>query len=148
MPDIHHQFPVFAPADEVFDAVSTPEGLDAWWTLSSEGEPVTGGIYRLFFGEGYDWRGRVATCVPDKIFALSIYDSMPDWENTIVRFELTEKSDDPDSPNTEVLFSHTGWPEDNDHYRISSFCWAMYLRLMKKYVEQGRVVEYAKRLDA
>jgi uncharacterized protein YndB with AHSA1/START domain len=143
MPDILHQFPVFAPAHEVFKAVSTPKGLDVWWTLTSKGEAVTGSVYELFFGEGYDWRARVSTCVPDRIFALSIYDSMPDWENTIVRFELTEKDG-----STDVLFSHTGWPDENDHYRISSFCWAMYLRLMKKYVEDGTVVEYAKRLDA
>ena len=154
MPDIFHQFPVFAPARKVFDAVSTPEGLDAWWTLTSKGESVAGNIYELFFGEGYDWCGRVSTCVPGRIFALLIYDSMEDWENTIVRFELTEKI----SPATvdagegrvitDVLFSHIDWPVGNDHYRISSFCWAMYLRLMKKYVETGEVVEYSKRLDA
>ncbi len=184
MPDIHHQFPVFAPTDRVFEAISTPKGLDAWWTLSSKGTPKTGEIYELFFGEGYDWRARVSTCVPGHVFALSIYDSMPDWENTIVRFELTEEGaseDDttdaegsessvneaetfltsalsaksaatdvmsPFAAKTLVRFSHTGWPEDNDHYRISSFCWAMYLRLMKKYVEEGTIVEFRKRLDA
>ena len=77
------------------------------------------------------------------MFAFSIYDSMRDWENTIVRFELEEKGE-----SIEVLFSHTGWPDDNDHFRTSSFCWAMYLRLMKKYVEEGMVVEYAMRLEA
>jgi hypothetical protein len=33
------------------------------------------------------------------------------------------------------------------HYRTSSFCWAMYLRLLKRYVEHGEVVPYEKRLD-
>jgi hypothetical protein len=36
----------------------------------------------------------------------------------------------------------------NEHYRISTFCWAMYLRLMKKAIETGEVVPYAVRLDA
>lgn len=188
MPDIYHQFPVFAPANEVFEAVSTPRGLDAWWSLSSKGEPAKGSVYELFFGEGYDWRARVTECVPNEIFELEICDSMSDWENTRVRFELTERSStsgaseptsskesaeesstqsgsettassaaneptassaaDLSSAETEVRFSHKGWPDDNDHYRISTFCWAMYLRLMKKYVEDGTVVEYSKRLDA
>ncbi|MCO6509826.1 MAG: SRPBCC domain-containing protein [Aridibacter famidurans] len=149
MPDIYHQFPVFAPANEVFEAVATPKGLDAWWTLSSKGEPAEGNVYELFFGKGYDWRGHVTECVPNEVFELEIYDSMPDWENTRVRFELTEADPSASSAaETSVFFSHTGWPDDNDHYRISSFCWAMYLRLMKKYVEDGTVVEYAKRLDA
>ncbi|HUF05534.1 MAG TPA: SRPBCC domain-containing protein [Aridibacter sp.] len=183
MPDIFHQFPVFAPANEVFDAVSTPQGLDAWWTLTSKGEPAEGNVYELFFGKGYDWRARVTACVPNEVFELEIYDSMPDWDGTRVRFELTERAsvddvsdfpeagtseDDnnttagsassagsaapeesaPSAAETMVRFSHTGWPEDNDHYRTSSFCWAMYLRLMKKWVDEGTVVEYGKRLDA
>jgi len=156
MPDIHHQFPVFAPASEVFDAVASPKGLDAWWTLSSKGEPAEGHVYELFFGEGYNWRGRVTECVPNKAFELEIFDSMPDWEGSRVRFELTEEVREPAEPSlsassaarTEVRFSHAGWQEEDDHYRISSFCWAMYLRLMKKYVEDGTVVDYAKRLDA
>ncbi len=49
---------------------------------------------------------------------------------------------------THVAFSHTGWPAANAHFRTSSFCWAMYLRLFKRYVEAGEVVPYARRLDA
>lgn len=47
----------------------------------------------------------------------------------------------------EVLFYHTGWKEANAHYRISAFCWAMYLRLLKRYVESGERVRYEERLD-
>ena len=143
MPDIFHQFPINAPANKVFDAISTPEGLDAWWTLSSKGEPVAGTDYELFFGEGYDWRGRVTKSVSGKEFELEIHHSMEDWDSTRVGFELTQKDD-----KTEVRFSHTGWPQGNDHYHISNFCWAMYLRLMKKYVEDGDVVPYPDRLEA
>ncbi len=48
---------------------------------------------------------------------------------------------------TQVRFEHTGWPVANDHYRISNYCWAMYLRLLKRYVEAGEVVPYEKRLS-
>jgi hypothetical protein len=47
-----------------------------------------------------------------------------------------------------ATFAHRGWPEANDHYRTSSFCWAMYLRLMKRHLETGEQVPYAIRLDA
>jgi hypothetical protein len=49
---------------------------------------------------------------------------------------------------THVRFHHTGWVEANEHYRISCHCWAMYLRLLRRYVEHGEVVSYADRLDA
>ena len=49
---------------------------------------------------------------------------------------------------TQVRFHHVGWPEPSEHYRISCFCWAMYLRLLKRYVEKGERVPYEARLDA
>ncbi|MFO0940528.1 MAG: hypothetical protein U0930_07145 [Pirellulales bacterium] len=59
MPDIHHQFPVAAPMQAVFDAFTTPAGLDSWWTLQSEGLPVSNSLYRLYFGPEYDWLAQV-----------------------------------------------------------------------------------------
>jgi hypothetical protein len=46
-----------------------------------------------------------------------------------------------------VRFHHTGWPQSNDHYRISCYCWAMYLRLLKRNVERGEVVPFGQRLE-
>ena len=37
MPDIYHDFPIAADAQRVFDAISTPAGLDEWWTKRSKG---------------------------------------------------------------------------------------------------------------
>jgi hypothetical protein len=35
----------------------------------------------------------------------------------------------------------------NDHFRISCYCWPMYLRLLRRHIEHGEVVPYADRLD-
>ena len=35
MADIIHYFPISAPRSQVFAAISTPEGLDTWWTKRS-----------------------------------------------------------------------------------------------------------------
>ncbi len=39
MADIFHHFLIKAPQQKVFDAMSTPKGLDVWWTKRSSGEP-------------------------------------------------------------------------------------------------------------
>ncbi len=44
MPDIFHDFPVKVYPDRVFEAISTPRGLDAWWTKKSSGR------HELWFG--------------------------------------------------------------------------------------------------
>ena len=55
MADILYEFPVAASAARVFAALSTAEGLDAWWTLAA----VAGDGYELGFGAGYEWRAEV-----------------------------------------------------------------------------------------
>ena len=47
---------------------------------------------------------------------------------------------------TRVKFHHTGWPEENEHWRVSCFCWARYLRIRRN-VEYGETVEYERHLE-
>ena len=143
MADILHQFPIESPCPEVFKAVTTPAGLDAWWTKSASGVPGDGAKYELGFGLGYEWRAVVSRYVPDTEFELTLTGADGDWQGTRVGFVL-----EGNEGQTTVRFHHAGWPKANEHYRISCFCWAMYLRLLKRYVEQGAVVPYEDRLDA
>ncbi|MBC7843970.1 MAG: SRPBCC domain-containing protein [Gemmatimonadaceae bacterium] len=143
MADILHDLPIAAPVAAVFAAVSSPAGLDAWWTLGASGEARVGADYELFFGEEYDWRARVTRCTNDGSFALSMTHASADWLGTTVSFVLEPRGD-----VTWLHFAHTGWRQASDHYRVSSFCWAMYLRLLKRWVETGDAVPYEKRLDA
>ncbi|HET6891670.1 MAG TPA: SRPBCC domain-containing protein [Pyrinomonadaceae bacterium] len=143
MPDIVHNFPIKAPADQVFQAISTPTGLDTWWTNRASGEPKEGAKYELWFGPDYDWRAVVSRFVPQTEFELELTDAHQDWLGTRVGFLLEENNG-----TTHVRFHHTGWPEANDHYQGSCYCWAMYLRLLRRYVETGEVVPYENRLDA
>ena len=143
MADIYHYFPINASIEKVFKGVSTPEGLDSWWTKKSKGKPSAGEVYQLFFGEGYDWRAAVSKFVSNQEFELTITLADADWTNTKVGFSLLDKNG-----TTEIHFYHTGWKEDNEHYRISCYCWAMYLRILKRNLEFGEQVPYETRLDA
>jgi uncharacterized protein YndB with AHSA1/START domain len=143
VPDIHHELPIDAPADRVFPAFITPDGLDVWWTKSSAGQPVVGGEYRLGFGPGYTWHARVTRLRPDSEFELELTEADRDWTGTRVGVQL-----EPRNGRTYVRFHHTGWPDDNEHYRVSCTCWAMYLRLLRRFIERGEQVPYEDRLDA
>jgi uncharacterized protein YndB with AHSA1/START domain len=142
MADIFHHFCIKAPRQKVFQAISTTAGLDAWWTERSKGTPTEGAEYELWFAPEYDWRAVVSRCVPDAEFELRMTSAQEDWMETRVGFHLDEKEG-----LTEARFHHSGWPEPNEHYRISCYCWAMYLRLLKRYVEHGEVVPYEDRLE-
>lgn len=143
MDDIFQDLPIKAPIDRVFGAVSTPNGLDSWWTKRSSGAASKGSTYELWFGPEHDWRATVTKCSPNTEFELNLVDADADWTGTRVAFHLDERSD-----MTWVHFAHTGWPSSNEHYRVSCNCWALYLRLLRRYLEHGEFVPYEERLDA
>jgi uncharacterized protein YndB with AHSA1/START domain len=143
MADIHHDFPIMASPEDVFRAISTPDGIDNGWSRNSSGAPEAGEIYELSFGPGYDWRAAVTRCVPDSEFELQFIEADDEWTRTKVGFNLDARDG-----TTQVRFRHVGWPAINEHYRVSSFCWAMYLRILKRYVELGEKVPWGERLNA
>ena len=142
MADIFHDFPIKAPVDRVFRAVSTPAELDHWWTARSVGEPRLGAEYELWFGPEYDWRATVTRCKPDVEFELELTRADKEWVGTKVGFHLEARGG-----ATQVRFHHLGWPAATEHYRVSCYCWAMYLRVLRRYLEHGESVPYERRLD-
>lgn len=143
MPDILQDFPIGATPARVFEAVSTPAGLDQWWTKSSSGKAAEGAEYGLGFGPKYDWRARVTRAVPEREFELRIERADGDWEGTRVSFRLEARGS-----ATWVQFGHLGWPTANEHYRVSAHCWALYLRILRRHLEHGESVPYEARLQA
>ena len=143
MAGILQDFPIQAPPGRIFAALATPEGLNHWWTLTCSGHPAEGEVYELGFGPEYAWRAVVSRCEPDRAFQLELAHAMPDWLGTRVGWEL-----EPQGELTWVRFHHTGWAEVTEHYRITAHCWALYLRLLRRYCEHGETVPYAARLSA
>ncbi len=143
MSDIRLQLPIFVPAARVFGAMTQPDGLSAWWTLAARGVPALGETYDFDFGPSYQWTGRVSHCEHDVAFEWTMGTEDPDWAGTRVGFTL-----EPIESGTRVEFYHRGWPEANAHFRGSSYCWATYLRLLKRYLEHGEFVPYAQRDSA
>jgi len=143
MPDIIHEFFVNASPARVFEMFSTADGLNRWWTKEASGEPKLNAEFRLYFGPGYDWRAKVTRYVPCSEFELQMTEAHVDWAKSCVGCRLTPEGEG----KTRVLFYHNGWPEANEHWRVSCYCWAMYLRVLRRNVEHGESIPYEKRLD-
>ncbi len=127
-------------SSSVFEAVSSAEGLSAWWTLRASGRPQLGASYRLYFGPDYDWLAEVTECTAGRSIEWAVTSADADWTGTRVSFIL-ENHDS----GVLVRFCHAGWAQRNDHYLRSAYCWALYLRLLKRYVELGETVPYQER---
>ena len=79
-------------------------------------------------------------CEIGKVFRLEMASADEDWNPTHFEYVL-EKID----KGTWMKFAHNGWKYSNDHFRRSSFCWAMLLNGLKNYVEKGIIVPFEER---
>jgi len=137
--DILHDLKIDADTRSVFEAVSRPDGLNRWWTESSLGDPRYGAEYAFVFGEAV-WRGMVLECRHPESIVWEMVEADEDWLGTRFGFRLA--SVDASGEATQVRFFHRGWRDANAHYRRTSYCWAMYLNLLKGFLEDERVVEF------
>jgi uncharacterized protein YndB with AHSA1/START domain len=143
MPTIFHDLYIETSSDKVFEGISAPALLDEWWTNQCKGEVKTGSEYELYFTPEYIWKATVTNCIPGKEFELTVHDSDNDWDGTKVGFIVEPKAN-----GTKLQFYHQDWKEANEHFRVSSYCWATYLRILKRFLENGERVAYDKRDSA
>jgi uncharacterized protein YndB with AHSA1/START domain len=142
MPEILIQLNINVPAKHVFNAFVTVDGLNAWWTKDSTARPSKGEIFDFHFGTECHWQGRVTEYRRNEIIEWEMTKASPDWMGSKVGAVLKEHDE-----YTIVDFYHKGWAYSNEHFRISSYCWAMYLRCMKEWLEKGVFIEYENRLS-
>lgn len=143
MLDIHHILTINKSIEIVFEAVSTPEGLNTWWTKSAIGNPNLGTKFQFHFEPNYNWVGLVTKYAYNQHIEWEMVLADIDWQGTKLGFRLENQNN-----LTLVYFYHFGWKTMNQHYCQTNFSWAMYLRLLKRHLEMGEYIPYIQRLDA
>jgi uncharacterized protein YndB with AHSA1/START domain len=132
MPDILHRVGVKASPEATFDALTTREGLAAWWTGETTGDFNVGGVIEFRFGTLGYFNMKVLELDRGKRVRWSVVDGPSDWIGTTVSFDLA-----PEDQFTKVLFKHQGWKEPVEFMHHCSTKWAVYLLSMKSLVENG-----------
>jgi len=127
---IYHNLTIEISKEKVFKAITSAEGLNKWWTKKAVGEPKVGAEYQFWFDPKHDWRAIVLHCIPGQSIHYEMIQSDKDWDSTQLRFELSVME-----TGTAIQFEHVGWRSVNDHFRRTSFCWAIYLNTLKQYLE-------------
>lgn len=138
--DIYHDLVISASVANVFEAVSQPEQLVNWWPLKCTGTPAVGETYNFYFAPDYDWLGKVIKYAKNETFHIKMIKSDSDWNPTSFGFDLEETDG-----KVLLKFWHKDWPACNEHYRRSSFCWAILLKGLKNYVEKGEILPFTER---
>ena len=122
MTDIHHRVGIISEsADDVYDALTTIDGLAGWWTADTSGNASLGGKIEFRFPPGgFDME--VIDLAPGALVRWKVVDGPPEWIDTTIEFQLTRAGD-----FTIVNFAHRGWAEPVEFLSHCSTKWAVYL---------------------
>jgi len=120
MPTIYHDFTINASKEKVFEAISTPYGLDNWWTQRSSGKQEIGAVFNLFFTEEYNWFAEISILKHNEEVEFKMTKAMEEWLPT--RFGFILKEEKPEV--TSIQFYHKDWKDIYKKFRLASFCWA------------------------
>ena len=139
--EIRHETFVRAPREEIYDALTTASGLDAWFTTGAEVEPRAGGVMHWRWR---DWgpekvtaedRGRVLEARRPERFAFEWHGSRDEDHPTTVELDFEEADG-----GTVVRLRERGYPDTPGGRAAFANCaagWGEALTLAKVYVEHG-----------
>ena len=132
MPDILHRVGIKSSLDDVYTALSTREGLSAWWTNSTQGESKVGGVLQFRFDAGgFDMK--VLELQPARRVLWQVVDGPEEWIGTRIGWDLKQESD-----YSIILFKHEGWKEPVEFMHHCSTKWAVFLMSLKSLLETGK----------
>jgi uncharacterized protein YndB with AHSA1/START domain len=131
--DILHKVGIrSSSADEVYQALTTIEGLCGWWTGDTRGESKVGGVLQFrFHGGGFDME--VLELQPARHVLWQVVEGPTEWIGTTISFDLKQQGD-----WTIVLFKHQGWKEPVEFMHHCSTKWGVFLLSLKSLLETGK----------
>lgn len=137
MVDIIHRISIKAPVSRVMAAVSTVEGVAAWWTRETTGSSGPGGsMTARFTNQAGNEIGKmkfdVTSVDPDRAVQWRITDGPPEWIGTDVTFDLARLNE-----QTILVFGHRNWREAVEFTAHCSMKWATFLLSLRALAETG-----------
>src|SRR5688572_29729224 len=103
MAEIRHNVVIKARPEKVFNAITTQEGLENWWTKQTTAKPEVGFVNIFTFGK-FRNEMKVSTLVHNKKVEWKCIQSIDEWIDTNISFDLEEKEG-----KTILRFAHSGW---------------------------------------
>ena len=154
MKSIRHQLIIQAPVEKIYTAITTQQGLSAWWTPDTKAAAGVDSIARFTFGQGYFKEMRITKLKPFEEIEWLCITGADEWIETTISFKLQEgdKKDllviHPEMGDqirqqkigdhvTLVVFQHDGWKDYTPMFAECNYTWGRFLRSLKSLCENG-----------
>jgi uncharacterized protein YndB with AHSA1/START domain len=147
--DFYHTLRLPVSAKNVYEAVSTEDGVRNWWTRFADIGKETGCIAEFRFPTaGFYVKAEIQSLIPSKLVEWKVIDSMHpeksgfsnlrDWEGTLIRFEIEHVSES----ESVLHFTHQGLTEELECYQVCENGWNSYLSSLKDLLVNGQGKPY------
>ena len=136
MPNICLTFGTTTPAPKILDALTSLDGLAAWWTQETTGDPTLGGTVEFTFGGNGGFDMRVIKNNSQQVH-WECTKGPDDWLGTHIEFDIQNKE-----THNQVMFRHAGWGSENPFFHHCSTKWATFLLSLRDYIEHGKGQPY------
>jgi uncharacterized protein YndB with AHSA1/START domain len=138
MADIRHRIGIAAPPEQVYEAISTIDGLSQWWTRDVDGDPTSGGTLRFYFGQPEpSIVMKVSDTKQAEHVGWSCVSGAQEWIGSKVTFDLSSSDGE-----TVLLFEHANWREPTEFMSHCSTKWAYFLIGLKASLEGGAATPF------
>jgi uncharacterized protein YndB with AHSA1/START domain len=134
--DLIHRIDVAAPAEKVYRAITTEEGIKAWWTADVKMDPHVGGQAVFgFFDHSTVFHMRIEQLTPPSLVRWTCVanTTSTDWIGTTQEFRIEPQADG----DVLLKFCHGGWERGGEHCYYCNTTWGHLLVSLKQYAERG-----------
>lgn len=155
MPDIRHRLLINTPPEKVYDAITTQEGLSAWWTPNATATAYVDSVARFPFGDNYFKEMKIVALQQPAYIEWLCVSGTEEWIGTTLSFsiEVVDKASLPgnhpemngqleqqhdDFYGTLLTFHHDNWKAHTPMLAECSYTWAMFLKSLKLLCETGK----------
>ncbi len=131
MPNICLTFGTETDASTIRDALATLDGLNAWWTNQTTGDPAKDGTLTFTFGEHGGFEMRVIKNDQASVHWECI-NGPDEWVGTRIEFDIDDRE-----THNQLMFRHVGWASETGFFHHCSMKWATFLLSMRDHLEGG-----------
>jgi uncharacterized protein YndB with AHSA1/START domain len=155
MPNIRHELLIWAPAEKVYGALTTQEGLSGWWTPDTEARPEVDSVSRFAFGPDYFKEMKITELRPSEQVKWACITGAEEWVGTTIAFKLeagnrqTLLTTHPEAGDqiqqqknhdkgTLLILQHDGWKDYTPMFAECNYTWGQFLRGLRLLCENGK----------
>jgi uncharacterized protein YndB with AHSA1/START domain len=129
--EIRHNVVIKATPEKIYQAVTTQEGLTAWWAKQTTAKPEVGFVNIFTFGK-FRNEMNVTKLISNKRVEWKCINSIEEWIDTTISFDLEEQDG-----RTILRFAHSGWRALTDKFAGCNYDWGVFMKSLKSFCETG-----------